>query len=858
MQEKDFPKTLIDLVKALPQYVRDLNDFKMDKQIGKGGFGEVWRAIDSKTKEEVAVKKLFVTKLGRKNLLTFIREIYTNAVSKDKYCIKLVGFTVIRPYSIITTFAKGGCLVDYIFPGFSKFDTLSPTRLTIIAMMIAHGLSAVQQQNIVHRDVKPANILLNENKHPLVCDFGVARIVDTENFMTRRSGTIIYMAPELYNERDYDTQVDVYSYAIMLWEMSEKKHAYDGYNKQMMDGVLSEGTDRPRFSKKTPKKLRDLISQCWDKDPTKRPTFAKICKMFATGKYGFDGFKSEEVIKEGKKIKETAKSKDPKQYCNVDEVIRQIEEMKNIPQNDDDDEEPEFLDDEAIDYVDFLDPSNKYRPNPEPISRNLNNAGSVSPGTSNSKPDQRLLMAAPHPQFFTHLHQVANSLEPENFEVFFQYTSGYIAKPQNEIVTTHVQYAYCEAMMKNNDFIDFCEKKSLFVNLPTQTESIIKRSLDLFGLFFCFRPNLVTQNHIRYIRFFLENQPSSMIIILSHFLQNLTEFQNFVQLFDILLLVCQKFFDIEEADMYIISLMNILESFPDYSNQRIDCFKSIFYYFTNSKHPNVLAAAYSAIATLYEPSMPLDIDLMCRHAMNADVCPAIASIFIKIYNRLPITKELIHCVLCMAHLSTDASILPLLLADYNQDAAVLMVKDDSWYETGLPDALDTYRLLLVLWKNMTARSHLLVMEKFPNLLAFLASNSDNFIIGSFCIILSPKYLEKGLIDRLDKAGFFTNFSNTLLNIRDSNTIIAAAMMYENMAKVCCANGYPQLALSIITAASAVRECFRNAAVALTALTVHKNVSLFLRQQKQFSDFMNNLKIFPDCAKYIQIISNNMQ
>lgn len=862
MQQKDFPKTLIELVKALPQYVRDLDDFKLDKQIGKGGFGEVWRAIDKRTNEEVAVKKLFITKLGRKPLLSFIREIFTNAVCKDKFCIKLVGFTVVRPYSIITQFAKGGCLVDYIFPGSPKFDSLSPTKLTIVAMKIAHALSTIQQQNIIHRDIKPANILLSETKNPYVCDFGIARVVDTENFMSRKCGTIVYMAPEVWTSREYDSAADVYSYGMMLWEMSEKRHTYEGYNKQMMDEVLTTGTDRPRFTKKTPNSMKDLISQCWDKDPSKRPTFKQIVKMLSSGKYGFLGYKPEEVIKVSKEIKDTSKVREPKKYCNTEEVIQKIIESQTNQQDDDDDEEPEFLDDEGIDFVDFNDVNNQFRPIAEPIPRNLANGSAKAGGCGKVKPDQALMMSAPQPQFFTHLHQVATTLEPESFETFFALTSSHLVKPMNELVTTHVQYAYCEAMLYDEDFIDFCYKKNLFTNLPTHTEAIINRSLDMLGMLFCYRPNLVTPAIARYIRYFLENRPSEMIIMLSHFIQHLPDdLTPFMQIFDVILLSAQKFSMLEEAEYFLTIIMEIADSCPQFMQMRFDMIKSVAIYFTMSKFPKVVAAAYAAIGRLYDPetnNIPLDFNVIMQHAMNEEIAPSIAALFIKIYNMLPATPEMVHTILSLAAITAEATVLPLLVADSNPEAAMLMVKDDSWYTVGLPDPLDNYRLLLVLWMNPKTRNEFVYMERFPELLAFLASTPDNFLIGGMTIILNKNIIDAALVQRLDQAGFFKNYSNSFSTIRDTNTIVAAVMLADSLARAGEAVGYPDLANAIVTAASTCQESFSYAASALMALTTYKSVASVLKQSRLFADFLTTLNRFPSCMQYVQVISRNVQ
>ena len=874
MQEKDMPRTIVELVQALPNYVRKMTDFDCNKQIGRGGFGEVWHAIDNKTGMEVAVKELFAQKLKGRALKAFIREIFTNAKSTDRFVIPLIGFTVEPPYCIITKFANGGCLADYLFPGMPKYQTIKPTNKTSIAMSLAHSLSRMQKLNIMHRDIKPANVLLNEKKTPYLCDFGIARIVDTENFMSRRSGTLVYMAPEMYNTRDYTSSIDVYSFGIMLYEMSEMRHAYENYTRELMLQTLQEGVDRPPFSKKTNPKLKELICACWDKNPQKRPTFHQIYTKFASGTVGFTGFNPKKIKLFAQNLKENEKVrfKQPQQYYDVDKILNDLRQKVAEKIDDSDDEDLDNDLELENNYIAFDNPHaiKCQKPVAQKIPRKvgvpLQESGEES---AFAKPDskgyhpfiklnQRILTDLNNPQYLNHLHGVANSIQKQDFEIFFNCTAGFIANSSNEFLTSHIQYAYCEAMTCDHDFIQFCYSKTLYQHLPIQTASLIDLSLDMIGLLFLYQPSLVTADLLDYIDYFMSYKPEDMLIIISHLVrtsqQNLPQF---LPIYDHLISQAQRFFDMEQADLYLTILTYLLETNNTFAQARFEIIRPIIVYFTNSQFPNVSAAAYSAMARLWDGKFPLDFSLIAKHAKNESVAPAIASLLIPIYNMIPINPDTIHLVLCLSALSEDATILPMLLAQSNPEAAVLIVKDNSWYTAGLPDYVGTYKLTLVLFSLPYARNELINNERYPQLLSYFAQQPDNYVIGSLFLFLSKSNLSAAFINQLSASNFFSNLVSSAAQITDANSIISCALLANTLGSVAPCNDYPLFINLFIELANQSIEAVPALIVSLAALSNHKNVAFAMKQQGTASYFIQFLRNYPNYQTYIQPALQNI-
>jgi serine/threonine protein kinase len=129
---------------------------------------------------------------------------------------------------------------------------------------------------VLHRDLKSANILLDESYTAKVCDFGLSRIKAQERSMTGNCGTVQWMAPEVLANQPYAEPADVFSFGIIMWETLTGECPYDGMSAiQCALAVLNRDL-RPPIPEWCPPSLSALIRSCLDKDPSKRPTFAQI------------------------------------------------------------------------------------------------------------------------------------------------------------------------------------------------------------------------------------------------------------------------------------------------------------------------------------------------------------------------------------------------------------------------------------------------------------------------------------------------------------------------------------------------------------------------------------------------------
>lgn len=129
---------------------------------------------------------------------------------------------------------------------------------------------------VLHRDLKSANLLLDESYTTKVCDFGLSRLKAQERSMTGNCGTVQWMAPEVLANMNYNEKADVFSYGIILWELLSRECPYDGLSPIQCALAVLNRDKRPDIPKFCPPALHALIKACIKKDPEQRPSFEEI------------------------------------------------------------------------------------------------------------------------------------------------------------------------------------------------------------------------------------------------------------------------------------------------------------------------------------------------------------------------------------------------------------------------------------------------------------------------------------------------------------------------------------------------------------------------------------------------------
>ncbi|EAY19834.1 TKL family protein kinase [Trichomonas vaginalis G3] len=283
-------------VQDLMPWVFNQNDFDLKKIIGHGAFADVYWSyqINDKTNNKiVAVKKLKAVHFSQYSFELFYREISIFTKINHPALLPFVGVTITHPFYIVTEFMEGGCLYNRLH---DREPLRDPTKLTIIAIGVAHAMKYLHSHKIIHRDLKSLNVLLDANDFPKVCDFGMSRIMpENGEMMSGSVGTVQWMAPEVLRSERYSEKADVYSFGILLWELLTG----DAPFKQMRDvqvtlAVLSSNA-RPMMPPNVSTRLAKLIKVCWDSDPDKRPDFETIAKMLESGELDFPGARKDDV-----------------------------------------------------------------------------------------------------------------------------------------------------------------------------------------------------------------------------------------------------------------------------------------------------------------------------------------------------------------------------------------------------------------------------------------------------------------------------------------------------------------------------------------------------------------------------------
>ena len=271
------------------------NNFK--NKLGQGGFASVYKG-KLRSGHIVAVKMLTMSKAKEQD---FINEVATIGRIHHVNVVRLVGFCVERSkWALIYDFMPNGSLDKFIFFDGEKSAPLSWDRLYKIALGVGRGIEYLHQgcdMQILHFDIKPHNILLDENFTPKVSDFGLAKLYSTDESvvsLTAARGTLGYIAPELFykNIGGVSYKADVYSFGMLLMEIVGKRRHMSVHEENLSEiffpswihdkikqGEDIEIGDAKEDDMKYMKKMVIVALWCVQMKPTDRPSMSKALEM---------------------------------------------------------------------------------------------------------------------------------------------------------------------------------------------------------------------------------------------------------------------------------------------------------------------------------------------------------------------------------------------------------------------------------------------------------------------------------------------------------------------------------------------------------------------------------------------------
>jgi len=287
------------LAMAAYQTVDDINDdFNLDRDklalvrlLGTGNFGQVSKAIYGASHSEVAVKSL-KDNASPKDLQDMLSELdVMKSLQPHPHVVGLIGCCIEKePLLIVLEYLPYGDLLGYLRKSRGHEDTyntgekrpnsrLTEKDLLSFAWMIADGMSYLARMKVVHRDLAARNVLVGENKVCKISDFGLARGLE-EDVYTRRTQArlpVKWMPPESLFHGESTTMSDVWSYGIVMWEVfTIGESPYPGVPSRNVAGLLQTGYRMPR-PRHISAELYSIMTECWEEEPQKRPTFGWLC-----------------------------------------------------------------------------------------------------------------------------------------------------------------------------------------------------------------------------------------------------------------------------------------------------------------------------------------------------------------------------------------------------------------------------------------------------------------------------------------------------------------------------------------------------------------------------------------------------
>ena len=239
--------------------------------LGRGGMGEVYRATDLTLAQAVALKFLPEAGVSERVLERFHAEVrIARQISHPNVCrVYDIGEVDGQPF-ISMEYVDGEDLADLL----QRIGRLPADKALDTARKICAGLAAAHDKGVIHRDLKPQNIMLNKRGEPVIMDFGLAAVADQLTGAEARNGTPAYMSPEQLRGDEVTAKSDIYALGLVLYEIFSGKRAYEA--KTIGDLLkLQEGTQMTSLTSlaaDVDPQVEKVIKRCLNPDPAQRPS----------------------------------------------------------------------------------------------------------------------------------------------------------------------------------------------------------------------------------------------------------------------------------------------------------------------------------------------------------------------------------------------------------------------------------------------------------------------------------------------------------------------------------------------------------------------------------------------------------
>lgn len=790
--ENPAPKDLLRLASSYPSYIRLIKDFELNQILQEKKYYNIFLSVDARTGKDVLVKKLLTPNCTPRKITQFIREVHILAKCNNQFIGKLVGFTVKEATALIIEYSPSIPFEKYIKdnPVTEENCTLWSTQVMAIASAMKH----MHSLGFIHRDLKPKSIMIDkETKMPLIVDFINSRPISFTKPMTRRIGTLNFMAPELMIDHNYKKSVDAYSFGMMLYYIYEGMCPFDGVDDENLVRMVTLDNERPVIQH-SPPKIRKLILKCWDQDPSKRPSFRKILERMTYGHYLHPDANKEEVQRVGKSYQKELKfnknHKKKKPNSSIDDTsdvfnFLKLDQVKHRRLTSQQNMSSAYLYGTTSTPYFQLDIEPQEKPtrishSPSSSSISLASRKAIKPIKSFAPAICSTLINSKDPNFDRVLDSTIMDLRPQQFPSFFEIISIHLSKANPEITEKIIEKCVHLAD-KSPNFLSYMAQCG-FLELPVlRNDKYIEQAFHFAISLFLLRPKCVLPHLKSYLKHLISKKPEEMILIFSKYIQKHEFLPKSNAITDIFMEMYDIFKEIPAGIYFIKTFHYIINNITSFRETRMEGYRQAMSSFLRSTIVSILKQVYLAILSNFDSQFFIPFDHILAHIQNPELTDLVVSLLIRV-EMMPISQRIPEVLILKLYSNPKAPLVLFKFSAQSIDTASIMFGNNLWMKYSIRPN-DSYRIFLILLRYPSIKAQFHLIKGLAKLFVALTVVSSKDFLFSIGTLLQYTGFTKKFFKEFAEEKFFEQYFNLISQSSDLRILGSGVLALDVFARI---------------------------------------------------------------------------